>query len=359
MENTVFGTNELWQTLKNRQTILMYGTGNGADKIIRELDRRGIRCDGFFASDGFVRDRFFHGKRVMSLSEAEEKFGDFTVLMAFGSAREEVIENVRRIMARHEFFAPDVPVASGEVFDADFYRANLKAIDEARKLFADDISVKTFDNVIKYKLSGDVRYLFDVEISEKDALDLLGGEYGAYIDCGAYNGDTVRKILDLYKSINKVSAFEPAKKPFEKLTAFCNEYSNVEFELFNACVSDRNETRLISDGGGRGSQLGADQSLSGAKKHEINCMTVDSAANYKGEKLLIKYDVEGEELNALTGSADVIKNNKTDLIVSLYHKSEDIFVLPKKVKALLPNSRLYLRKLPGLPAWDINLYVCT
>ena len=358
-EEKIFGVDELWQTLKKRKTVLMYGTGNGADKILCELDRRGIRCDGFFASDGFVRDRYFHGKRVMSFDEAEEKFGDFTVLMAFGSARDEVLANVKRIMARHEFFAPDVPVASGSVFDADFYNANEKSIGEARELFEDEASVQTFDNVIKYKISGDVKYLFDVETPEQNALGLLGGGYTAYIDCGAYNGDTVGKILDLYKSINRVAAFEPAKKPFEKLTACCGGYPNVTFKLFNACVSDKNETRLISDGGGRGSQIGADQSRSGAKTREINCVTVDSAVNYKDEKLLIKYDVEGEELAALRGSSEVIKNNFTELIVSLYHKSEDIFVLPKAVKTILPDSRLYLRKLPGLPAWDVNLYVCS
>lgn len=354
----VFGVDELWQVLKNRDKILMYGTGNGADKILRETERRQINIDGFFASDGFVRDRFFHGKRVMSLEEAENVFGDFTVLMAFGSARDEVIENVKRIMARHEFFAPDVPVADGDIFDGDFYLRHENEINKTRALFSDEASVKTYDGVIKYKLSGDVGYLFDVEVSEQDATELLSGGYTTYIDLGAYNGDTISKATDLYSSIKHVFAFEPAKKPFEKLSKRCSELKNVDFSLFNASASEKDGTCLISDGGGRGSQLNANLSLSGAKTREVRCMKVDSVTDFKNEKLLIKYDVEGEELNALNGSVNTAKNNDTDMIVSLYHRSEDIFMLPQVIRGILPNSKLYLRKLHGLPAWDINLYVC-
>ena len=79
---------DMWLRLKETQKpILMYGMGNGADKILAELEKRGIEVSGFFASDGFVRGHNFHGKRVLSYSEAKEKFGSFIVLLAFGSSR--------------------------------------------------------------------------------------------------------------------------------------------------------------------------------------------------------------------------------------------------------------------------------
>ena len=78
----------------------------------------------------------------------------------------------------------------------------------------------------------------------------------------------------------------------------------------------------------------------------------------KGEKLFIKYDVEGAEEEAILGSVNTIQNNDTELLVSLYHKSRDLFSLPLLVHKLLPDHKLYLRKHPYIPAWDINLYVC-
>ena len=56
---------DLWTYLKqqNRPAVL-YGTGDGADKIIAVLEKNGIPVSGIFASPGFVRDRKFHGIQV-------------------------------------------------------------------------------------------------------------------------------------------------------------------------------------------------------------------------------------------------------------------------------------------------------
>ena len=47
---------DMWETLAAAEKpIVMYGMGNGADKILAECERRGIEVQDFFASDGFVR----------------------------------------------------------------------------------------------------------------------------------------------------------------------------------------------------------------------------------------------------------------------------------------------------------------
>ena len=75
----------LWVHLKETKLpIVIYGMGNGADKIIEELEARGITVSDFFASDGFVRGHHFHGKRVLSLSEVKEKYESFIILVRFG-----------------------------------------------------------------------------------------------------------------------------------------------------------------------------------------------------------------------------------------------------------------------------------
>ena len=70
----------------------------------------------------------------------------------------------------------------------------------------------------------------------------------------------------------------------------------------------------------------------------------------------IKYDVEGLEYEALLGSKRLINDSQPDLLVSMYHKCEDMFKLPLLVKELNSNYALYLRRLPYIPAWDLNLY---
>jgi hypothetical protein len=69
----------------------------------------------------------------------------------------------------------------------------------------------------------------------------------------------------------------------------------------------------------------------------------------------IKYDVEGSEREALMGSVETIQRNYPTLLVSLYHRNEDIFALPLQIHTLRPDYKLYYRRYPYIPAWDLNL----
>ena len=102
---------DIWQYLKTeKKPIVLYGMGNGADKIIKALERVSVKPSGVFATDGFVRDKRFHGMSLTTYSALKERFGDMTVLLCFGSSRPEVLENINRIAAEQELLVPDVPV---------------------------------------------------------------------------------------------------------------------------------------------------------------------------------------------------------------------------------------------------------
>ena len=203
--------NELWSHLsESGKPIVIYGMGNGADKIIAVLEERGMRAADFFASDGFVRGQLFHGKRVLSLSEVKEKYTDFIILVAFGSHLPEVCGAIRRLDEQYELYAPDVPVAGEELFDADYYEANKVRFECARALLADEHSRFVFDCVIKYKLSGKISCLAACESEqENDMRAIFPDDFTAYCDLGAYNGDTLKSTLSLYRGIKKAVAFEP------------------------------------------------------------------------------------------------------------------------------------------------------
>ena len=125
IDKRLLAEKNLWEHLKVTDLpIVIYGMGNGADKIIDEMDARGIPVSDFFASDGFVRGHSFHGKRVLSLSEVKEKYEKFIVLVAFGSSLPDVMERLYDLSEAHELYAPDVPVCGGELFDAEFYLAH-------------------------------------------------------------------------------------------------------------------------------------------------------------------------------------------------------------------------------------------
>ena len=62
--------NTLWEYLKTAgKPVVLYGTGDGADKVLARLADTGVPVSGIFASDEFVRGQQFHGFTVQAYSE--------------------------------------------------------------------------------------------------------------------------------------------------------------------------------------------------------------------------------------------------------------------------------------------------
>lgn len=364
MSTEIYGTYELWSSLKEQgKPIVLYGMGNGADKIISVLESKGLECADVFASDDFVRGQLFHGKRVLRLSEVAEKYEDFNILVSFGSSLPEVMNKIKDISSKYNLYAPDVPVAGENLFDADFFYKNEEKILYARNLLADERSKEVYDELIRYKLDGRITHFEKTDREGGLFSEKLSGGYEVYCDLGAYTGDTVAEALALYPDIQKIIAFEPSPKTFIKLEKNTANITGKDITLVNACAWNENGTAVFTDGSGRNSTLAgakanAGKTLSGAKTKEIATATPDSYMDIQGKTLLVKFDVEGAEREAIQGSEKAILSNLTELCVSLYHRSEDIFELPILIHDLLPDHALYIEKTPYIPAWEINLYAC-
>lgn len=356
-KNLIFDSfnTDIWTFLKNSSLpILIYGMGNGADKIINVFEKYGIEYKDVFASDGFVRGHSYRGKTVLSYSQACEKYGkDFIIVVSFGSKLPDVINRIYDLEKEHLVFCPDVPVCDGELFNKEFFELHIDELFFARSLLFDDISKQVFDDIIRFKLTGKPYYLRSTAFNETEECKILHYNfYKSYADLGAYNGDTIKKYLSLCPNLKTIHAFEPDGRNFRKLSEYCSDLFNVETNLFNNAVCEIDKILTFSSSGNRNS--------SGASKGSFQHKTVDiqgkALDSVIGKVDFIKYDVEGLEYEALLGSKNTIQNCQPDLLVSMYHKSEDMYKLPTLVNQLNCNYKLFLRRLPYIPAWDMNLY---
>lgn len=83
----------IWDALaKSDKPAVIYGMGNGAEKIIEALGEYGVGVSDIFASDDFVRGHSFKGFRAKKYSEICEKYDDFNVILAFATHLEDVLE---------------------------------------------------------------------------------------------------------------------------------------------------------------------------------------------------------------------------------------------------------------------------
>ncbi len=336
--------------------IVMYGMGNGADKILALCEKHSIEICDFFASDGFVRGHLFHGKKVLSYSEIKEKYKDgYIVLMSFATSREEVLENVIRISSECELYLPDVPVSGEDIFDLEYARAHKDELVKARDLFADEESRRIFDNVISYKISGDISYLFKCESSLSECMELIDAEgVRVYADFGAYNGDSVRELMRFAPELKRVYAAEPDPRSFRKLSEWAKGEENVEIIPVNAGVMSYDGEEYFDNSGNRNAHFEKE----GLSKRSTltKIISPDTLLENENSVDYMKYDVEGSEKEALLGSVKTIERCSPSLLVSVYHRSEDIFALPILVNSISEDYKLYLRRFRGIPAWDINLY---
>ena len=355
-------TKDLWSYLRSTdKKILMYGMGNGADKILGICERYGIEISDFFASDGFVRGHLFHGKRVLSYSEACEKYGkeNMIVLLSFASSLPDVLANIYRIADECELYAPDVPVCGTNLFDQNFYRENLSMILEVYDSFADEASAEVYRSVIDYKLSGDISHLKDTHSDFSEVYrDILKADRFEYIaDLGAYNGDTLREIKPFAKNLKTAYALEPDRRNHKKLCDYAQTEESFKIEAHKLAAWSRAETLTFDGSGNRNSTLHSDESLpvtKGAKSLEVEADSLDSILDGKRVDY-IKFDVEGSEAEALAGAEGTIERYRPALMISLYHRSEDIFILPYFIKKKYPDYKLYVRRRRYIPAWDTVL----
>lgn len=339
----------VWERAKeSEKPILIYGTGNGADKILDELQRLDITVSGVFASDGFVRNRTFRGFPVMGYSQAKEKYGDFLTLISFGSQRKEVIENFIKISKETETCSVDVPVYGDNIFNRDFYNEHKDEIEQVRKLLCDEKSKTVYENIINFKLTGDINYLLSCETPREEAYKniLKLGNDEIYMDLGAFNGDTIEEFLSNVSSYKKIYAAEPDIKNFAKLEKNTQHLGNIE--RINACISDHCGEICFSKHGGRNGNADTNGNT-------VKCMTVDSILG-DNDVTYIKFDVEGLEKEAINGAKETIKRCRPKMLVSCYHRSEDIFTLPLQIMSIRDDYKIFIRHNPYIPAWDTQFY---
>ena len=342
------GTRNMWNYLKEtRRPIVLYGMGNGADKILDEMERRGIAASGVFASDGFARHNLFRGFEVVSYSEAKERFGEMTVLVTFGTQREDVMALIEKVASENETFIPDVPVVGEGIFDKEYAASHAAELRAVYDMLADEESKATFRHLVDYKLSGRPESLRRARSPREAMWDILSlGANETYLDLGAYTGDTALEFSHRVEGYEAILCVEPDGRNFRRLRENTAQLRNCE--CYNVGIADTVGEMTFSAGKGRGNARGGKETV-------VRCETVDHLLRGRAVSY-IKMDVEGQERAAICGGAETIRRCRPKMLISAYHRTEDLFAIPLQVKEICPDYRVYLRHHPYIPAWDINYY---
>ena len=341
---------DVWSYLKEINIpIIIYGMGNGADKIINEFNKLEINFTEIIASDDFVRGQYYKGYKVKTLDEIKNTYNNFIIVLAFATQIDSVINHIYEIEKKYKLVAPFTPVYGEEIFNYEYYIKNKNDIMLARSLMADEKSLQVFDNYINYMLYGKLDYIKECQTNKDEifnnVLKLSSNEH--YADLGAYKGDTIDELLNYCNGYNSIYAFEPDKKTYEKLLNHTKNFPQTY--TYNCGLWEENSILKFDFNAGRNS------TLSSNSNNYVKVVALDSIL--KNKKLTyIKFDIEGAELKAINGAKNILKTQKPKLNIALYHKCEDIFKIPLLIKSINKDYKFYLRHHPYIPFWDTNLY---
>ena len=355
MIERILNVTDLWTNLKcSDKPILLYGMGDGADKVLDVCIEKEIRISGVFASDGFSENKIFRGYEVTDYSTAKETFGDFIVLLSFATSRDDVLENIYKIADEQELYCPDVPVFGGGLFDAEFVKSNYEKFRKVYENLSGEKSKDVYVKLILGKMTGKTDYLKDAETSVAEAYEnIIMPQNGShYVDVGAYNGDTIREYLSFCSDCSKITAFEPDARNYRKLCAYAESEGIDTSTLFNIAAWDRKETLTFYSRSGRNSANTT--SHKSAKEITIDADAVDNCINDKVD--FVNIDAEGSDRKVLLGMKNTIKEYSPTISCAIYHRNEDFFDLPLLLIDLYGSCELYVRHFKYFPAWDTNIY---
>ncbi len=348
----------VWDVLrKTQKPIVLYGMGNGADKILDWCEANGVQVQGVFASDEFVRGQQFRGFTVERYDVLRARFGDeLLVVIAFASERPEVLERFAGLSQEQQVVAPHLPLFDeAKTVSMEWLAQYEQELQQVYDGLADDASRRVFAATLNYKLSGKLEYLFDCTTQrEGDLRELIAPTTDElYLDLGAYNGDTLNELGRLTDwHWRGALAVEPDRRSCRKLRAAAEALAakGLAVEVHEAGIWSEAGELGFSDSGGRQS------TFIGAQKRSVPVTTIDAVAAGRAVTF-IKMDVEGAELQAIAGGRQTISTFRPKLFVAAYHYDMDLFRLPLLLWQLVPEYKIYLRKHPYVPAWELN-FIC-
>jgi FkbM family methyltransferase len=222
-------------------------------------------------------------------------------------------------------------------------------------LFADEESRRQFLGHLRFRLWLDFAALPASNKGDYFPSDVIGPlpAQTAFVDCGAYDGDTIRAFLaHQTNEFGSIYAFEPDAINFRRLRDFVTTLDagmQTKVHLYQAGVGARRERLPFAATGGMGAAFAAGGEV------EVDVLPIDEVITRGAPPIYLKFDVEGTERQALAGARQLISSTHPVIAVSVYHQPDDLWQLPPLLADLQPDYRLFLRT-QGEDGMDVICY---
>jgi FkbM family methyltransferase len=348
----------------SKRLVVLFGAGRVGRKTLTGLRKAGIEPVAFGDNDARLWNTSVQGVEVLSPEEAARRHGDqatFVITIWRGEATDRMAQReaqLRTLGCRYVVTFPPLFWKHAEALLPHYavdlpHRVHQQADDVRRtgRLWSDDASRSEYLAQLRWRLLGEFDALYSpVQHRMYFPLGLCPlTDREVFVDCGAYDGDSIRSFLDQpKKSFQRIYGFEPDPANFLKLEKEVSTRPEREsITLQRAAVGARTGTVMFSGGGNEASSVGKGDMV-------VDCLALDEALSGT-QPTYIKMDIEGAELDALNGARKIIQRYSPVLAVCSYHVQDHLWKIPLVIQSINPNYSFFLH--PHLvEGWDLVCY---
>ena len=340
--------------------IVLCGAGVAGKAALRGLRMAGVEPRAFADNNAARWGQTIEGVPVISPADAAREFGEtaaFVVTIYNGST---VRKQMRDLGCRTVVpFAPlffkysDVLLPHLNLdLPSPIFR-NAGRVEKAFDLWADDESRAEYLAQLKYFTSLDPAVTIDKRPVEQTYFPpelIKVGEDEIFVDCGAYDGDTLRDFLKRCDGrFGRFIGIEPDPDSYSRLTEFAASVSG-DVETCQFALGSETGVVQFEASGTLGSRLGTATGTISVRRETLDGILYGIAPTF------IKIDIEGAEIEALYGARRVIERASAVLAVCLYHRQEDLWNVAIAIDELSNGRyRLHLRR-HAEDSWETICY---
>ncbi len=334
--------------------VVLFGAGNMGRQVLSRLRQDGIEPMAFADNSQGNWGNTIEGVTVLPPNEAAAKYGSCALFIVtiynhdhyYPDTKQQLTKmgcvNITSVIPLrwkyHETFLP-------------YYRDDLpyKVIEQKAEILAgfelweDEASRWEYVAQVDWRLHGNFEVLSKLATEQayfpENRLFNLSPEE-AFVDVGAYDGDTLRNFLALRKNDFACAlALEPDPLNYERLTAYV--------DTLPAKTRGKIKTMPVAAGAARGtlrfsSGLGTSSSLSEVGGLVVECCRLDDLLA-DCRTTYVKMDIEGAELDAIRGASGILRSSKPIVAACVYHVQNHLWRIPLELKSGNPDYSLFLR----------------
>lgn len=329
---------------------VLFGAGALGRITLDGLRRAGVEPRAFADNNQALWGKEVEGVKVLSPAEAARQFGPDVPFVVTIYTHAQASQQLRDLGVRVVPFsnlalryASTLLPRAG--LDLPHKMCGHEAqVREAFSLWADDASRREYLAQVRYRytLNGPLPPHLPAEATyfPEDIVSFQPDE--VFVDCGAYDGDSVRAFLQRCRGqFGGVVALEADPANAARLKASVAEQPEAvrnKIEVVPAAVSSRAGTiRFEATGTAASTFVGGSGSL------EVPCVRLDDVLRDRRPSY-IKMDIEGAEPDAVAGARAVIQHHAPVLAICLYHDQAHLWQIPLQLRAMTDRYRFFLRR---------------